>query len=69
MKWLRYATVTPVTGVSVLTPYAGAYRNNTEVAVTRVTPPRTSLHASPIPNDLTADLVRKHAQHRETTIL
>ena len=38
MKWLRYATVTTVTGVSVLTPYAGAYRNYAEVRVTGVTP-------------------------------
>ena len=38
MFWLRYGTVTTVTGVSVLTPYAGAYRNYTTVVVTPVTP-------------------------------
>ena len=38
MKQHRYATGTSVTGVSVLTPYAGAYRNYAEVGVTGVTP-------------------------------
>ncbi len=38
MSWLRYGTVTTVTGVSVLTPYAGAYRNYAEGEVTGVTP-------------------------------
>ena len=38
MKWLRYTTVTTVTGVAALTPYAGAYRNYARVGVTGVTP-------------------------------
>lgn len=38
MFWLRYAVVTGVTGVSVLTLTRAHIRNNAEVGVTVVTP-------------------------------